>query len=105
MTFTLTQLLQLFVTLCGSLVTIGGAGAIIMKYVDKRKEPDTHRDQMLEAHEEYLKRDNERLAELEASNKIIMKSLLAIMTHELDGNHTEQLSEAKRNIENYLINR
>lgn len=105
MTFTVAQLLQLFVTLCGSLVTIGGAGAIIMKYIDKRKEPDTHRDKMLEEHEEYLKRDNIRLAELEASNKIIMKSLLAIMTHELDGNHTEQLKDAKTSIENYLINR
>lgn len=105
MTFTIGQLFQIFVTFCGSLVTIGGAGALITKYIDKRKKPDTMRDAVLAEHEEYLKRDNERLAELEASNKIIMKSLLAIMTHELDGNHTEQLSEAKRNIENYLINR
>ena len=105
MTFTLTQLLQIFLTLCGSIITIGGAGAIITKLITKYKKPDKDRDTMMKKHQEMLDNDNRRLKELEEGNKVIMQALLAIMSHELDGNHTIQLQQAHDALKDYLITR
>ena len=92
MTFTITQLWQMFLAMCGSIATIAGAGVIIYKVYKAIKKPDTERDETLNKHTELLDRDNKRLKELEESNKIIMQSMLAMMSHELDGNHQEEPS-------------
>jgi hypothetical protein len=112
MTFTITQLLQLFVTACAAFGTIAGAVVIVIKIVQYFKKPDIERDEHLKRHKEMLDNDNKRLKALEEerkvqdeTNRIIMKSLLAIMSHELDGNHTDQLRVAKGELEEYLINR
>lgn len=105
MTFTLTQLAQIFLAICGAIITVGGAGAIIAKWINKYKKPDKDRDETMKRHQEMLDNDNKRLKELEDSNKVIMKSLLALMSHELDGNHTTQLREARDDLQEYLIKR
>lgn len=100
-----TQLWQLFLAMCGSLITIAGAGAIVYNVYKKSKQPDTERDDHLKKHDEMLDRDNKRLKELEESNKIIMQSMLALMSHSIDGNHIEQLKEARDELQSYLIRR
>ena len=105
MTFTLTQLWQMFLAMCGSVATIAGAGAIVYKIYKSAKRPDTERDEALSRHQEMLDNDNKRLKELEESNKIIMQSMLAIMSHEIDGNHVEDLKQARDDLQKYLIRR
>lgn len=105
MTFTLTQLFQIFLAMCGAIITIGGAWAVIKGIKDKMKAPDTERDIQLKKHSEQLDNDNKRLKALEEGNKVIMQAMLALMSHELDGNHTEQLQKAKKDLEEYLISR
>lgn len=89
--------------LCTGIITIGGAGAIIASVYRWSKNPDKERDEKLKKHGELLDNDNKRLKELEESNKIIMQSMLALMSHAIDGNHTEQLKKAKDELQNYLI--
>lgn len=89
--------------ICTGIITIGGAGAILASIYRWSKNPDKERDEKLKKHGELLDNDNKRLKELEESNKIIMQSLLAIMSHELDGNHTEQLKQARDDLQKYLI--
>lgn len=105
MTFTLMQLWQMFLAMCGSVATIAGAGAIIYKIYKSAKRPDTERDEALARHQRMLDNDNKRLKELEESNKIIMQSMLAIMSHEIDGNHVEDLKQARDDLQKYLIRR
>ena len=105
MTFTLTQLWQMFLAMCGSIATIAGAVAVIYTVYKKARQPDTKRDEMLERHSNLLDNDNKRLKELEDSNKIIMQSMLALMSHAIDGNHTEDLKEARDELQKYLIRR
>lgn len=105
MTFTLMQLWQMFLAMCGSVATIAGAGAIIYKIYKSAKRPDTERDEALAKHQRLLDNDNKRLKELEESNKIIMQSMLAIMSHEIDGNHVEDLKQARDDLQKYLIRR
>ena len=89
--------------ICTGIITLGGAGAIIASVYRWSKNPDKERDEKIKKHGEALDRDNKRLRELEEGNKIIMQSLLAIMSHELDGNHTEQLKKARDELQSYLI--
>ena len=105
MTFTLTQLLQIFLAICGSIITVGGAGAIIVKLITKYRKPDKDRDETMKKHQEMLDNDNKRLKELEEGNKVVMQSLLAIMSHLIDGNHTEELKKSKEMVQEYLIKR
>jgi predicted DNA-binding protein YlxM (UPF0122 family) len=39
------------------------------------------------------------------ANRVVCNALLALLDHELSGNHTEQLVEAKEKINTYLIER
>lgn len=105
MTFTLTQLFQIFLAICGSIITVGGAGAIIAKLITKYRKPDKDRDETMKKHQEMLDNDNKRLKELEEGNKVVMQSLLAIMSHLIDGNHTEELKKSKEMVQEYLIKR
>ena len=105
MTFTLTQLFQIFLAICGSIITVGGAGAIIVKLITKYRKPDKDRDETMKKHQEMLDNDNKRLKELEEGNKVVMQSLLAIMSHLIDGNHTEELKKSKEMVQEYLIKR
>lgn len=91
--------------LCTGIITIGGAGAILASVYRWSKNPDKERDEKLKKHSEALDRDNKRLRELEESNKIIMQSMLALMSHELDGNHHEELKQARDELQSYLIRR
>lgn len=105
MTFTLSQLMQIFLAICGGIITIGGAATIIIKLIIKARKPDKDRDEMVKKHQEMLDNDHKRLKELEDGNKVVMQALLAMMSHELDGNHIEQLKHAHDALKEYLINR
>ena len=90
---------------CVIITTLGGAGAIIISIVKWWKQPDKDRDEMLNEHEKKLDNDHKRLMELEESNKIMMQSMLALMSHAIDGNHIEDLRQARDDLQKYLIRR
>ena len=59
-----------------------------------------------------LDNDNKRIKDLEArqaeveeAQKVLMRSMLALMSHAIDGNHTDDLKEARDNLQEYLIRR
>lgn len=60
-------------------------------------------DKVLEEHSRELKDNNRRMESIEESNKIIQRSLFALMGHALDGNDTEALKRAKDALEEHLI--
>lgn len=104
--WTLTQLA------CTGIITIGGAGAIIIGIIKWARKPDDTRDETLKKHGELLENDNKRLKaleeglnEMQESNKVLMKSNLAIMRHLLDGNHKEELQKSMDNLQEYILNR
>ena len=105
MTFTLTQLIQIFLTICGAIITVGGAGTVVMKMIDKRRKPNKDAQEMLKKHQDLLDNDNKRLKELEEGNKVMMQAMLALMSHALDGNHTTELQRAHDDLKEYLIKR
>lgn len=98
--------------LCTAIITLGGAGAIIASIIRWMRKPDSDRDERLKRHEEMFNNDNKRLNELEKEQKemkeaqqVLMKSMLALMSHAIDGNHTEDLKMARDDMQEYLLRR
>ena len=52
-----------------------------------------------------LKNDKERLDVLEDGNRVICRGILALLSHEINGNSTDKLKASQSEITNYLIDR
>lgn len=49
--------------------------------------------------------DNERIKSLEEGNKVICKALIALLSHEINGNSNDKLQKALEGLNEYLIER
>lgn len=54
-------------------------------------------------YEQRFKRDLERIGEIEKSNKLTQKALLALMQHAIDGNNTQKLREVANELNDYIF--
>jgi len=55
--------------------------------------------------EGHLANDKRRLDEQEEAQKLLLRSMLALLEHEISGNGKEQFKALKNDISTYLINR
>lgn len=106
------QLWNLLLIIAAGVITLAGAGGVIIGIYKWARKPDMERDEKIKKHDELLDSDNKRLKSLEEwraekndSEKILMKSLLALMSHELDGNHTNELKKARDDLQEFIIGR
>lgn len=58
-----------------------------------------------EAYGRMLDNDNKRIGDQGESIRLTLRALMQLMTHELDGNHVDQLRETRDDIQQFLINR
>lgn len=101
----LAGLAALILVLVGAYNTIMNA---VKNYRDEKKRKDmpvNTLEEQVKQHEEKLKRDHERLNELEESNRIIMRALMAMLSHEINGNSDEKLQSSFDEIQAFLIER
>lgn len=103
---------RVLVAIAAGIVAIGGATTFVEHVADratakqsKVAEQVAEHERAIEKHMEYLNNDNNRLKEMEESNRLIMRGMLGIMTHEIDGNHVDELKQTRDEIQDYLINR
>ena len=82
-------------------------GAIKTAREEKRlkDQPVNNLENTVEDHTKKLKNDHERITQLEDSNRIIMRALMAVMSHEVNGNSTEKLQKSMDEIQQFLIER
>ena len=52
-----------------------------------------------------LKNDNERLKIIEDGNKVVCRGILALLSHEINGNSIDKLKSSQTEMTNYLIDR
>lgn len=118
-TFTPAQLIALILAVCGAIVTISAAIGVVAKALDKARAPEKEQNERLDAHEkrlnahdeiierfkEYFDNDDRRFKEIEKSNKITQSALLALLKYSLNGNDTDSLKAAEKNLEDYLIDK
>ena len=109
---------QIIVSVCAGIITL----LTLWEKIDGRKKVITepHNDHELritklektvdyeiklrmEEYELRFKRDLERLDMKDRSDKLMMKSLLEIIRHEIDGNNTAKLKEVAEELNNFIF--
>ena len=118
---TLAQMWQVMLALCAATVTISAAVGVIVKIVNKAKQPERTQNARIEKLELSIKDinarlekgdrhfdvDTERMNKLEQSmkdtNKVIISSLHALTAHALDSTKTQDLINAERDLNDYLV--
>lgn len=118
-TFTPSELVIFITTVCGAIVTVGTAITIIYKLFRKMRVPEETQNARLDALEKEnkeireemkildsrLKVGDDHFKEIEVSSKITQQGVLALLKHALNGDAIEDLKDAEKNLEIFLINK
>lgn len=59
----------------------------------------------LAAHDKMLKNDKQRLDETETELRILLRSQMALLSHEVNGNSNDKLQASMAEINEYLVNK
>ena len=92
--------------ICGSIAVVGGATAIISRWLTPFRELKKEVADMgvrLTACEKNQKYDHKEIDKVETGIEKICKCVFAITDHELTGNSVDRLREAKDEMQDYLI--
>ena len=121
--FSIGEAWAIILSICGGIVTISAAVSIGFKIRDHfrkpnieqneeisrlRKKQDDMEDEMRTMKAEFMqffKNDKNRLDAIEEGNRCMQRAMLALLSHNLDGNHTKQMEEARDGLHNLLINK
>ena len=101
----LAGLAALVLVLVGAYNTIMNAVKTYREEKKRKDQPVNSLESKVNEHEEKLKKDHERLNELEEANRIQMRALMAMLHHEIDGNSVDGLKKAYDEIQQYLIDK
>lgn len=71
----------------------------------RRNQPVNTLEDTVKDHTEKLKNDHERLTDLEKAIRILMRSQIAQLDHEISGNSIEKLKDSRNEIQQYLIDK
>ena len=90
---------ELILAIAGGIVVLVNALKAISNFIS----PVTNLKKQVEKHDDLLNNDHKRLTSIEQTNKMICKSLVALLDHEITGNGIEKLKTTKAEMQNYLI--
>lgn len=84
---------------------------VISKMVLKKLEPRlqaideklANDNALLKAHTRTLEDHQEQIKAIESGNKVLCRGILALLSHEINGNSSDKLKESQQEITNYLI--
>ena len=99
MEFTITS--EQIMGLCALATALFG----VWKIIKEVKKPSEELKAEVEQHDRLLKDDNERLKDLELSNKMILQCLLVIINHDITGNGIDKMKVARDELQEFLINK
>ena len=96
--------------LCSAIVVLSGAVHVLINLFLRVSAPNKLQNSRISAvegrldgHDDLLKKDLERLKTLDEANRVTQKAILALLSHGIDGNDVDDLRKAKKELENYLI--
>lgn len=107
-----TDVVTIILAICGGISVIGAAAVYIGKAVGWIRKPEHRQDEILKDHEQRITvletktdKDYVSITELQKEMSMILRAVVAIMKHEINGNDTADLKQAQREIEEYLISK
>lgn len=89
--------------IASTITTLGGAINLLLNW--KKQSKVTRHDEELQDHEKRIRDLEEKTKEQEGFIKVLCNSILALVSHELNGNSKDKLRDAQRELQDFLINR
>lgn len=89
--------------ICGAITTIGGA-INLLKSWKKESKVERH-DEEIKDHEIRIRALENKTKEQDDFIKVLCNSILALVSHEINGNSLDKLREAQKDLQNFLINK
>ncbi|MDY5619006.1 MAG: CTP synthase [Lachnospiraceae bacterium] len=95
------EAIQTFLSICGAISIIGGAGAVILKLI----RPAFKINKRVEQLEEYNEMDYKRLKALEEMQKQQSKCLAAMLNHQITGNGIDNMKKIRDELLESIIDK
>lgn len=92
------EFIQLFLSVCGGVSIVGGAAAVIFKWIT----PAFQLNKRVETLEEHDRRDYESLRRIAERDSLILEVLSTMLDSQISGNNVEELKKTKQKLTNYL---
>ena len=100
---------QLITTSVVILVLVGAYNTIMTAVKTRREEkklkekPVNDITTIIEQHEKKLDNDNDRLVHMEEANRVMLRGVMALLSHEINGNSVDKLKTSYDEIQQFLI--
>nr|DAH95128.1 MAG TPA: hypothetical protein [Caudoviricetes sp.] len=92
------EFIQFFLSICGGVSIIGGAAAVIFKWIT----PAFRLNKRVEILEDHDKRDFEALKRIAERDSLILEVLSTMLDSQINGDNAEELKKTKQKLTNYL---
>ena len=89
--------------ICGAITTLGGVINLFLNW--HKQSRITRHDEELKDHEIRIKDLEEKTKDQDGFIKVLCNSILALVSHEINGNSTEKLKDAQKELQDFLVNR
>lgn len=93
------EILQIILSICGGISIIGGAAAIVWKWIS----PAVKLNKRVELLEEHDKRDYEELQKIAERDALILEALITMLDSQITGNNIEGLKKTRTKLTEYLV--
>lgn len=94
----LLEAVQLLLSICGGISIIGGAAAVIHKWIS----PAIKLNERVEVLEQHDRQDFETLKRISERDSMILEVLSTMLDSQISGNNTEQLKKTREKLTQYL---
>lgn len=94
----LLEAVQLLLSICGGISIIGGAVAVIRKWIS----PAIKLNKRVEVLEQHDRQDFETLKRISERDSMILEVLSTMLDSQINGNNTEQLKKTREKLTQYL---
>lgn len=94
---------MVLLALCGGISVIGGAINLLRNW--KKESKLTLHDTVLKDHEQRIRRVEDATKEQNGFTKVLCNSVLALVSHEINGNSIDKLESAQKDLQDFLINK
>ena len=94
----ISEFIQIFLSICGGVSIVGGAAAVIFKWIT----PVFRLNKQVETLEEHDRRDYESLRRIAERDSLILEVLSTMLDSQISGNNVEELKKTKQKLTEYL---
>ena len=90
----ISEFVQIFLSICGGVSIVGGAAAVIFKWIT----PAFRLNKRVETLEEHDRRDYESLRRIAERDSLILEVLSTMLDSQISGNNVEELKKTKQKL-------